>query len=186
MGGMKKAIIVLAEGFEEIEAVTPIDVLRRAEVEVTVAGLGRDHVKAARGTVIKTDKVFGGDEPLQDALIFPGGLPGAENLAASAKVKDYIVKMNSDGRLVAAICAAPALVLGPAGVLRGKKATCYPGLEKNFDTDVKYVKDEVVQEGNIITSRGPGTALAFALKIAENLAGKAKADMLAEQVLYKS
>ncbi len=183
---MKRAMIILAEGFEEMEAVAPIDVLRRAEVEVTVAGLDRDHVKAARGTVIKTDKVFDGGEPLPDALVFPGGLPGAENLAGSAMVKDYIRKMDSENRVIAAVCAAPALVLGPAGVLKGKKATCYPGLEKNFDISVKHVKDEVVQDGNIITSRGPGTALPFALKIAENLVGKAKAGMLAEQMLYRS
>ncbi|MFH1552839.1 MAG: DJ-1 family glyoxalase III [Candidatus Omnitrophota bacterium] len=181
----KKALIVLADGFEEIEAVTPMDVLRRAEVEVIVAGLDGDFITGTHGVVIKPDIHIDDCNCLPDAVVFPGGLPGAENLASSVKVKDLILKMHSEGKLIAAICASPALVLAPTGILSGKKATCYPALEKNFAPDVKFVKEEVVQDGNVITSRGPGTAFAFAVKIAENLVGRAKADMIAEQMLFR-
>jgi 4-methyl-5(b-hydroxyethyl)-thiazole monophosphate biosynthesis len=182
----KRALVIIAEGFEEIEAITPVDVLRRAEVDVTVAGLGASSITGAHGVIIKTDIVLDDCDFLPDAVIFPGGLPGAENLASSVKVKNVVLKMSSEGRLIAAICASPALVLAPTGVLSGRTATCYPGLEKNFSPDVKFVKEKVVQDGNIITSRGPATALAFALKIAENLVGKAKADMLAQQMLFSA
>ena len=111
-------------------------------------------------------------------------LPGAENLASSTKVKELITKMDSQDKIIAAICASPALVLAPTGVLKGKSAVCYPGLEKNFSTDIKFVKQEVVQDGNIITSKGPATAFAFGIKVTENLTGKAKADMIAQQMLY--
>jgi len=180
----KKALVVLAEGFEEIEAVAPIDILRRAEVDVTVAGLRGDSVTGAHGVEIKADVVFGDYKLLPDAIVFPGGMPGAENLASSVELKDMVLKMHSGGKLIAAICASPAIVLAPEGILRGRTATCYPGLEKNFSPDVKFVKEEVVQDGNVITSRGPATALVFGLKIAENLAGKAKTDMLAGQMVY--
>jgi 4-methyl-5(b-hydroxyethyl)-thiazole monophosphate biosynthesis len=180
----KKALIILAEGFEEVEATTPMDVLRRAEIDVTVAGLGSDTVTGAHGITMKADAVFGRQDPLPDAVIFPGGLPGAENLANSIEVKDLVLKMHSENRLIAAICASPALVLMPAGVLSGRTATCYPGMEKNFSPDTKTSKENVVQDGNIITSRGPATAFPFALKIAENLAGKNKADMIADQMLF--
>ncbi|MEA3489252.1 MAG: DJ-1 family glyoxalase III [Candidatus Omnitrophota bacterium] len=180
----KKAMIVLAEGFEEIEAISPMDILRRAEVKVVVAGLGGDLITGAHGVSMKTDTVFSGEGELPDAVVFPGGLPGAENLAGSSKLKEMILKMNSRGKLIAAICASPALVLAPTGILSGKSATCYPGLEKNFSTDIKFVKEKVIRDGNVITSRGPATAFAFGVKIAEVLAGKAKAEMVADQMLY--
>ena len=180
----KKAVIILAEGFEEVEAVTPIDVLRRAEVDVTVAGLGGLSVTGAHGISIKADILFQDHDHISDAVIFPGGLPGAENLAGSVKVKDFILKMNAEGGIIAAICASPALVLAPTGILKGISATCYPGLEKNFTPDIKFMKEKVVQDGNIITSRGPATALEFSLKIAENLAGDARVEILAEQLLF--
>jgi len=179
----KKALMVIADGFEEVEAVTPVDVLRRSEVEVTVAGLGKDIVTGAHGLSIKTDILLEEYKELPDALVFPGGMPGAENLASSSTVKNLVSKMDDESRIIAAICASPALVLAPSGVLSGKKATCYPGLEKNFSTDIKFVKEDVVREGNIITSRGPATALKFGLVIAEALVGKPKAEMVAGQML---
>lgn len=182
---MKKALIVLAEGFEEIEAVTPIDILRRSEVEVTIAGIGSDVITSTHNTNIKVDTRLDNYSGLPDAIILPGGLPGAENLASSVKLKDLILKMHSEGKIIAAICASPALVLSPTGILKGRKATCYPGLEKNFPSDVKAVKEAVVKDGNIITSRGPGTAFSFGLKIAESLAGKNKSDMVAGQMLFE-
>ena len=180
----KKALIVLAQGFEETEAITPIDILRRAEVDVTIAGLGGDLITGAHGIPVKVDVIFEEYDSIPDAVIFPGGLPGAENLASSTKVKELITKMDSQDKIIAAICASPALVLAPTGVLKGKSAACYPGLEKNFSSDIKSVKQEVIQDGNIITSKGPATALAFGIKVAENLVGKAKADMIAQQMLY--
>ncbi|MGB2631265.1 MAG: DJ-1 family glyoxalase III [Candidatus Omnitrophota bacterium] len=182
----KKAIVVLANGFEEVEAATPIDVLRRAGIDVIVAGLEDDTVTGAHGMMFKTDTVLEKIKTLPDAVIFPGGMPGAENLARSSKVKDMILAMDSGKKLIAAICASPALVLAPLGVLDGKKATCYPGMDENFSAKVKCAKEKVVQDGNVITSRGPGTAFDFSLKIAENLAGKETADMVGKQMLYSA
>lgn len=180
----KKALIVLANGFEETEAVLPVDILKRCEVDVAIAGLGSELIKGAHGVTLKTDAVFENYSELPDAVIFPGGMPGAENLASSIKLKDFIVKMNSEKKLIAAICASPAIVLAPTGVLSGKKVTCYPGMEKNFLPDVNFLEEEVIQDGNIITSRGPGTAHLFGFKIAENLIGKNKSDMIASQMLF--
>ncbi|MDP8299552.1 MAG: DJ-1/PfpI family protein [Candidatus Tantalella remota] len=180
-----EALMILAEGFEEVEAVTPLDVLRRAGVIVTVAGVGGKNIAGAHGISISADIVLEEYKGLPDAVILPGGLPGAENLAGSTKVKDILTRMNSEGRLIAAICASPALVLAPAGILDGKKAACYPGMEKTFSTGIHFVSEKVVQDGNIITSKGPATAFAFGVKIAENLVGKDKADMIAQQMLYE-
>jgi len=182
----KKVLILLAEGFEETEAVVPADILKRAEVEVVIAGVGSATVTGAHGISFRADKVFDGYDAAMDAVILPGGMPGAENLASSANVRDTLIKMNSAGKLVAAICASPAVVLEPAGILKGRKATCYPGMEKAFSSDVTFLKDRVVVSGNVITSRGPATAFDFGLKLAEILAGAPKAGMVAEQMLYKS
>ena len=180
----KKALIILAEGFEEIEAVAPMDILRRSGVNIVVAGLGGKTVTGAHGVKIEADVVFEDHDSMPDVIVFPGGMPGAENLSNSVKIKDLVMRMNSSGKLIAAICASPALVLGPTGILEGRKATCYPGLEKNFSSRVKFEKENVVQDGNVITSRGPATAFAFGLKIAENLVGKEKANMIAKQILW--
>ena len=181
---MKKALIILANGFEDIEAVTPIDILRRGGITVIVAGLGGTEIKGSRGTVIKAEIALEDYNGVPDALILPGGNTGAENLALSPRVKELILSVSSKGKIVAAICAAPALVLAPTGILDGKKATCYPGMEENFSPKVKASGDDVVQDGNIITSRGPATAFPFALKILENLAGKNVAETIAEGTLY--
>jgi len=180
----KKVLVILAEGFEEIETITPIDILRRAGIEVIVAGLDREEVAGSRGVVIKTKMKLSEYSSVPDAIVLPGGSPGAENLAKSSRVKELVLDMNSKGKLICAICASPALVLAPTGILDGKKATCYPGMEKNFSVDIKFSKDSVVQDGNIITSRGPATALPFVLKIVENMAGKDTADMVGKQTLF--
>jgi len=180
---MKRVLVILADGFEEIEAVTPVDILRRAGLKVIVAGLGKRSVKGAHGITVDADMDLNDLDSLPDAVVFPGGMPGAENLAASNDVKELISAMDAKGGLIAAICASPALVLAPSGVLAGKKATCYPGMEKNFSVDITAVKDPVVQDGRIITSQGVGTAIPFALKVVENLSGKATADTVGEQVL---
>ena len=182
---MKKAIIVLAEGFEEVEAFAPIDILRRCQVDVVVAALTKDEVASAHNVTVKPDVLIDEVTELPDVLIFPGGMPGAENLALSKKVKDLVLKMAAEGKLIAAICASPALVLAPLGVLEGKTATCYPGMESNFPAGTKHSTNNVVQDGNLITSLGPATAFEFGLKIAENLVGKQKTDMIASQMLFE-
>ena len=128
----KTAIIVLAEGFEEIEAVTPADVLRRAGVEVELVGLDAETVTGAHGITFEADRVLGEFEEV-DAIILPGGLPGAENLAASVKLASVLHAQADSGKLVAAICASPACVLAAHGLLDDRHATCYPGFEDRFD-----------------------------------------------------
>jgi len=178
-----RALIILAGGFEETEAIVPADLLARCEVDVTLAGLGSAEVEGAHGIRILADRVLGEEPELPDAVILPGGLPGAEHLAASSAVNQIVRRMAVSNGLIGAICASPALVLAPTGVLKGRKATCYPGLEKNFSTDIEYVKDDVVRDGNIITGRGPGTVFAFAAKIAEGLVGTEKALAVSEMML---
>ncbi|MBU1895063.1 MAG: DJ-1/PfpI family protein [Candidatus Omnitrophica bacterium] len=180
----KTALIILAEGFEEVEAVTPIDILKRAGVDIKIAGLGRLTIKGAHGIRVECDCLLKDYKNFPDALILPGGMPGAENLASSVEVKDLILKMHEKKKLIAAICASPALVLAPLTILKDREATCFPGYEKSLPASVKFVKKDVVQSGNIITSRGAGTAFAFGLKITQNLVGKPIADTVAQQMLY--
>ncbi|MFH1478254.1 MAG: DJ-1 family glyoxalase III [Candidatus Omnitrophota bacterium] len=168
----KKAIIILAEGFEDIEAVSVIDILRRAGIGLTVASIGDIKVKASRNTVILADKKLSGAGDDFDALILPGGMPGATNLSRSDKVTLLIENMYKKEKLIAAICASPAVVLAPLGVLNGKRATCYPGMEDTFNKDTSYKNEAVVVDGNIITSQGPATAILFSLKIVEMLVSK--------------
>ncbi|PIU39866.1 MAG: DJ-1 family protein, partial [Candidatus Omnitrophica bacterium CG07_land_8_20_14_0_80_50_8] len=125
----KTALIVLADGFEEIEAVTPIDVLRRAGIEVIVAGVGKREVTGAHDITVETDLMLEQYQGIPDAVVLPGGMPGAANLNQSEALKDLLQKMKRAGKIIAAICASPAVVLAPNGILEGKKATCYPGFE---------------------------------------------------------
>lgn len=180
----KKAVVVLADGFEEIEAVAPVDILRRAAVKVDVAGLGGKIVSSSRGLRIETDLLF---EELTDAdaLILPGGMPGAANLAGSDKVLNSIKNLHGKGSLIAAICASPAYVLIPSGILAGKKATGSPGTEPKFRGIAEFISMPVVRDGNIITSRGAGTALEFSCSIVEYLAGAKKADDIRRAILVK-
>ena len=119
-----------------------------------------------------------------DAIVLPGGLPGAKNLAASEAVAQLLVAMNETGKIIAAICASPAIVLAPLGILNGKKATCYPGMQEQFPADTKYVEESVVRDGNVITSRGPGTALDFALAIVAVLTDPATAEKIKKATLH--
>lgn len=167
----KKVIIILADGFEEIEAVTVIDILRRGDIDVSIAGLGAKIIRGSHGIGITVDKIFGEIKDDFDGCILPGGMPGAVNLSNSKEVNEFIKKMNSKGKLIAAICAAPAIVLGASGVLDNKTATCYPGMQDKFSRSTTYKNTAVVIDGNIITSQGPATAFEFAFKIMEQLAG---------------
>lgn len=179
----KKAIVVAAEGFEEIEAISLIDILRRAGIEVTVAGLGNTKVRGAHGLTIITDKELKDAGSDFDACVFPGGMPGATNLAASERVKGLIQKMNSESKVIAAICASPAIVLAPTGILKNKSATCYPGMQGDFGKDINFKEDVVVADGNVITSRGPATAVSFSLALVEKLLGSETADKLKKALL---
>ena len=188
----KKAIVLLADGFEEVEAVTPIDYLRRAGVEVTTAAIADSLTVKGRWGGLKVTA----DTPLADALaefakegtgdwdaiIVPGGMPGAQNIAASEEAGSLIKKMAAKGRLICAICAAPAVVLFPLGLLSGKKFTCYPGMEEKVSGG-EWSDRRVVVDGNIITSRGAGTAGEFAIAIIEKLLDEAAAKKIANAVL---
>jgi len=182
----KTVLILLADGFEEVESVTPVDVLRRAGVEVIVAGVGKTEIKGSRGLRVLADIRLEDYQGLPDAIVLPGGIPGAENLRDSAAVKALVKKMHDAGRLIGAICAAPGLVLAGQGILDGKKATGYPGYEKEFKASTVYQEKSVVKDGQLLTSRGPGTAMEFSLELAKLLAGEATAEKVASAMLTKT
>ena len=170
---MKRVLVPLAEGCEELEAVTIIDLLRRAEIEVIVAGLQDGPVRASRGVVLLPDVTL--DEVLDesfDMIVLPGGLPGADHLDDDPRIHKLLQQMAEAGKYTAAICAAPK-VLANAGILEGRKATSYPGVIDAMELPATQIlQDAVVQDGMVITSRGPGTAMAFALTLIEQLEGR--------------
>lgn len=174
---MASVLIPLAQGCEELEAVTIIDLLRRAQILVTTASLDNQPIHASRGTVLIADKYI--DDALNDEydmVVLPGGLPGADNLNEDPRIKRLLLKMSTNNKYIAAICAAPR-VLANAGLLAGRRATSYPGtLEKLNLSDVIIDNAAVVIDDKIITSRGPGTAMDFALTLIEKLVGKAQRD----------
>jgi 4-methyl-5(b-hydroxyethyl)-thiazole monophosphate biosynthesis len=177
----KRVLVPLAEGFEEIEAVTAIDVLRRAEIEVVVAGLEPGPVRGSRGVVVTPDEPLAEVVDLDfDAVVLPGGGPGSQALAGDERVGAILKRHAAAGHLVAAICAAPGVVLTPLGLLEGKRATGYPGLR---DKVPGWVDEPVVRDGDLITSQGPGTAMTFALSLVEVLVGAEKADEVAAAAL---
>lgn len=182
----KRALIILADGFEEIEAITPVDILRRAEVKVTVAGLGGKEATGGHDMVLRCDTTLQEvGEDIFDAIILPGGMPGAATLGASEMVRDICLRHNKQGVIVAAICAAPAMALAAFGLLDNRKATCYPGFENRFPESTTHVTDQkVVSDGNIITAPGPGAAFDFGLRLAETLAGVETATSLAEAMQF--
>ncbi len=172
---MARVLIPIAEGSEELEAVTIIDLLRRADIDVTIAGQNGGPVTGSRGTKIVPDKSL--DDALKedyDMVVLPGGLPGADNLDADTRVHTLLKDMAANDKYVCAICAAPK-ILANAGLLEGKQATSYPGFLDSVDKpDVKSTGAAVECDGNIITSRGPGTAMDFALTLIEVLEGSGK------------
>lgn len=174
---MARVLIPLAQGCEELEAVTLIDLLRRAGIQVVTAGLDEHPVRGSRGTVLVPDTTL--DQALHqafDMIALPGGQPGANNLNADARIHSLLKKMAAQNQYTAAICAAP-LVLANAGLLHGKRATSFPGvLDKMNLPDVTLQTAPVVQDGKVITSRGPGTAMDFALTLIDVLVGRAKRD----------
>jgi 4-methyl-5(b-hydroxyethyl)-thiazole monophosphate biosynthesis len=179
---MAKVLVLLADGFEEIEAVTIIDVLRRAEVEVTVVGVGDGPARGSHGIPIVPERHM--DQMRidgYDALVLPGGMPGSANLRDDKRVLALLKRFNNDGKLLGAICAAP-IALEAAGVLAGRRATSFPGLEL---PSAEYVEERVVTDGQLITSRGAGTAMEFALALVERLVGADQARELADRMLVR-
>ncbi|HBG87640.1 MAG: DJ-1/PfpI family protein [Bacteroidales bacterium] len=170
---MEKIYILLASGFEEVEAITPADVLRRAGYEVfLVSTTGAPNVKGVHNIEVKCD-IFMNDVIVDGAtmLLLPGGIPGATNLMANERVKKLITQFHDSGKWIAAICAAP-MILGEMHLLKGKKATCYPGFEKHLHGAI-VVDRPAISDGKIITGRGIGAAMAFSLEIVKNLSGEA-------------
>ena len=174
---MARVLIPLAEGCEELEAVTVIDLLRRAEIEVVAAGLKDGPVRGSRNTVLVPDTQLDSvmDQEF-DMMVLPGGLPGAQNLDADERIHELLKRYHAEDRFAAAICAAPK-VLANAGLLDGRSATSYPGAVGIEDfPEIDLLNVPVVVDGKVITSRGPGTAMDFALQLIESLVGKAKRD----------
>jgi 4-methyl-5(b-hydroxyethyl)-thiazole monophosphate biosynthesis len=179
---MSNLITILAPGFEETEAITYIDLLRRAKIGITVLGLTDREVTGSHGvTLIAEEKVtdFTGR---CDGIILPGGMPGASNLAQSPRVLELVRETYKQGGLCAAICAAP-MVFGKAGILQGVKATCYPGYEKEL-VGATVAEQPVVIDRNIITGRGLGTGIAFGLELILYLSGPEMTERIRTSILY--
>lgn len=181
---MKKVSIFLAEGFEEVEALTQVDLLRRAGAEVTMVSIsGAREVAGSHGIVVMADQVFTEtDFSDMDLLVLPGGMPGTLHLKECAPLLALLKDFHEKGKKLAAICAAPT-VLGAAGLLKGKKAACYPGCEDGL-IGAEVLTDRVVVDGNITTSRGVGTAIPFALSLIAQLYGQEKAEEIRESIVY--
>lgn len=179
---MARACVLLADGFEEIEAVTVIDVLRRAGVEVMVLGVAGMSLKGSHDIRVEADGLLSDhvDDEF-DAVILPGGMPGAATLRDDALVDKMLRRQHERGGTLAAICAAP-IALGKRGLLEGKKATCYPGFEGEL-VGAEHSEARVVVDGHTITSRGPGTALEFALALVEHLKDRENAEYLRKRML---
>jgi 4-methyl-5(b-hydroxyethyl)-thiazole monophosphate biosynthesis len=186
----KKVILLLADGFEEVEALTPIDYLRRAGIEVTVVSISPNPaVKGAHGVQVMSDATFTeitslgqGNAKSWDGIVLPGGGGGAAAIAASAAASGLIKEMAAAGKLVAAICAAPAVVLAPLGLLEGRRFTCFPGMEEKV-RGARWSDDKVVMDGTIITSRAAGTAGAWAAALVGKLVNEGEARKLSQSVL---
>ena len=177
---MAKVAVILAQGFEEIEALTVVDVLRRANISCDMVGF-EEQVTGSHGIQVKADCIFDGDLSDYDLVVLPGGMPGSAHLRDNQALISQIKVFDQAGKKIAAICAAP-IALHQAGVLKGKHFTCYDGVQENISDGI-YRKETVVVDGNLITSRGPSTALAFAYELAEQLGGDAES--LRDGMLYR-
>ena len=168
---MAKVAVILAQGFEEIEALTVVDVLRRANISCDMVGF-EEQVTGSHDIQVTADRVFDGDLSDYDLLVLPGGMPGSANLRDNQDLISEIQAFNQEGKKISAICAAP-IALYQAGVLKDKHFTCYDGVQEQI-TDGIYQKETVVVDGNLTTSRGPSTALAFAYELVDQLGGDAE------------
>ena len=177
---MSKAYVFLADGFEEIEGLTVVDLLRRAEIEtITVSVMGREEIIGSHRIPVVADTLIGDVHPtVEDLLVLPGGMPGTLHLGDCEKLRELLLKAAEENGRIAAICAAPT-VFGKLGLLDGRKAICYPGMEE-------VTAAPVVTDGNITTSRGLGTAIPFALRLIEELSGKETAERIAKSIVYQA
>ncbi len=186
-----QAYVMLSRGFEEIEALMPVDFLRRAQVAVSTVAVEDSQglaVEGAHGIVVHADCALSDvagtiAEEEHSIIVLPGGMPGAANLAQSVLLQTLLVQHHEHKRTLAAICAAPAKVLAPLGILRGKKFTCYPSA-KNEVVDATFIDQALVEDANIITSQGVATAPLFAKRLVELLAGKELATTVWRRMLY--
>ena len=182
---MPKVIVPLAIGFEEIEAITIVDILRRAGIEVIMASLESLHVKGAHGIEVKADiSLEEIDASTFDMIVLPGGLPGATHLSQSSKVMTLLQSFDKENKAIAAICAAP-LALKSAGVLKNHY-TCYPSFENHIKHDGYEFASKVVRDENITTSQGPSTSMEFALSLVTQLCGQEVAEKLSKELLLIS
>lgn len=182
---MSRIGIFMADGCEEIEGLAVVDIVRRAKMDITMISInGKKEVTGAHNVVFLADALASEvDFEEFDAIVLPGGGPGTRNLAADATVNQVIKKFAAEGKLVCAICAAPS-VLGAAGILQGKKATCYPGFEDKL-TGALVSEEAVVTDGNIITGRGMGAAIPFGLEIVRYLQGEEAAETIRSGIVYQ-
>ncbi len=184
-------VVFLANGFEDIEAISVIDVLRRAGIDILTVGIGVNSggaIISSRNIEVKVDKNIEDldDSTLFDLIVVPGGMPGASNISKSEKANKIIEFNYKQNRLIAAICAAPGVVLAPLGVLDNRSATCYPSFEKFFNSTTKKLEDGVVFDKNVITANGPASALEFSYKIVEILLGYNSAKQISESMMFKN
>lgn len=178
---MKRVITILADGFEETEAVTFIDLLRRARIDVSVLGVASKVIRGSHDIRIEADELLENYSGIHDAIVLPGGMPGTTNLASSERVRSLVADTFQRGMLCAAICAAP-MVLGKAGILQGIRTACYPGFENQLGGAIA-VNEPVVRDHNVITSRGVGTAIPFSLELIsyltdQEISGKVRSAIL--------
>lgn len=177
-----KAYVFLANGFEEVEAIAPVDIFRRANIEVVTVSISNNkEVTGAHGVSVIADSLFSEIDFNGDFLIFlPGGMPGTKNLDAHEGLKNLINMQVKAGSPIAAICAAPS-ILGKMGLLEGKEAICYPGFENQL-LGARISENKIVKSGVVSTAKGAGVAIQFALKLVEDLKGKAEADRIANSI----
>jgi len=179
---MAHLITLLADGFEEVEAVTVIDLLRRADISVTTVALKKQEVCGAHGIVVQAETTLKHLPAQYDGIVLPGGGTGTKNLVESPQVLEIVRESFRSGLLCAAICAAPS-IFGKAGILRNIRATCYPGFEDQL-VGARYIEAAVVRDKNVVTSRGVGTAIAFGLELITLITDEATSDRVAAQILY--
>lgn len=181
---MAKSLIFLAPGYEEVEMLTVVDMLRRAGINIDMVSVTETlEVTGSHNITIKADKLFTeADFDSAGMLILPGGMPGTNNLLAYKPLTDKLKEFNNAGKFVAAVCAAPS-ILGALGILNGRNATCFPGFEEKL-TGANYQKKPVVRDGNVITSRGMGTCIDFAGEIITALDSSQKAEEIKNKIIY--
>lgn len=180
----KVAYILLADGFEEVEALAPYDIMHRGGVDVTlVSATATLGVRSSHGVEVVARRALPDGLGDYDLLMLPGGMPGMTNLRDSRLVADEVRRASTGGKLIGAICASPS-VLGGLGLLEGRRATCYPGFEQNL-TGATTTGESVVEDGNIVTGIGAGASMEFGLKLLERLTDKATADAVREQIILR-